>query len=171
MTLLHESRANAYPVTSQELFKQFVSDGRIEDYTTFMTGELYALLRSGAILGKLMEEGPFNAKGFGLGVEAGLTEGGNLLHDLFQVRTLPLFGKITGDMVADYLSGLLIGTEIGAARTTHHVASALTILGGDIIAERYEMALEIAGCESKRAPENIVARGHFSIAKSAGLLS
>ncbi len=148
-----------------------VSDGRIEDYATYMTGEVFGALRSHSILGTLMTEAPFNSNGFRLGVKAGLPTGANLLHNLFHVRTLPLFGKISEDMAADYLSGMLIGAEIAAAAPKNPDPAALTIVGRGDLSDRYEIALAVAGLESRRAPDDIAARGHYLIAKSAGLLT
>ncbi len=148
-----------------------VTNGRIEDYATYMTGEVFAALSNHTILRTLMVDGPFCEAGFRQGVVAGLAEGANLLHELFHVRTLPLFGKIQGSMAADYLSGLLIGAEIGAAGSADAGEGFVTIVGRDDLADRYEIALGIAGFKCQRAPDDIVARGHFVIAKLAGLLS
>jgi 2-dehydro-3-deoxygalactonokinase len=148
-----------------------VCDGRIEDFATFMTGEVFGVLRSHTILGKLMADGPFNEQGFREGVAAGLKAGPNLLRTLFHVRTMPLFRKITEDMIADYLSGMLIGAEIQASNSSMSIGGPVTIVGRDDLADRYEIALQILGLESRRAPDDVVARGHFAIAQSAGLFS
>ena len=144
---------------------------RIEDYATYMTGEVFGALRSHTILGALMVEGAFSEEGFRLGVRAGLSVGANLLHELFYVRTLPLFGKISEDMVEDYLSGVLIGSEVAAAAGSSPNDEPVNIIGRGDLADRYEIALGLAGIDSKRAPDNIVASGHFVIAKQAGLLT
>ncbi|WP_282159345.1 2-dehydro-3-deoxygalactonokinase [Shimia thalassica] len=147
-----------------------VENGGIEDYKTYMTGELFGAIKNHTILGTFMEEGPFNKEGFVIGVNAGLSAGADLLHTLFHVRTMPLFDKITPEMTADYLSGMLIGAEI-ASGTAGGGDQPVTLVGRGDLTDRYEIALSIAGRESRRAPENICARGHFEIAKSAGLLS
>ena len=41
-----------------------------------------------------------------------------LLSILFSARTLPLTGAMAGTDVADYLSGLVIGTELASARAS-----------------------------------------------------
>ena len=56
-----------------------VSDGKIEDYATYMTGEIFAALKEHTILGTLMEDGPFDEGGFDLVVNAGLENGSSLL--------------------------------------------------------------------------------------------
>jgi 2-dehydro-3-deoxygalactonokinase len=143
---------------------------QIEDYSTFMTGEVFAALSKHTILGTLMEEAPFQEDAFRKGCAAGLAEGSNLLHDLFGVRTLPLFGKIAGTMVKDYLSGLLIGAEVKGADVAQ-IKGPVSIIGRDDLADRYEIALRIGGLKTNRAPDDIVARGHFLIAQAAGLIS
>jgi 2-dehydro-3-deoxygalactonokinase len=147
-----------------------VRSNQIEDYSTFMTGEVFAALSKHTILGTLMEEAPFQEGAFRKGCAAGLAEGSNLLHDLFGVRTLPLFDKITGTMVKDYLSGLLIGAEVKGADVAQ-IKGPVTIIGCDGLADRYEIALGIAGLKTNRAPDDIVAKGHFMIAQAAGILS
>lgn len=147
-----------------------VSNGGIEDYATYMTGEIFAALKDHTILGTLTKDGPFSPDGFDLGVNAGLKDGVNLLHDLFHVRTLPLMGRLEGTKVADYLSGMLIGAEIKAARDRGDVAGTVTIIGRSDLSDRYETALDAAGIASRRAPQDIVAMGHFLIAKTAGLI-
>lgn len=143
---------------------------RIEEFATYMTGELFDALRKHTILGSLMNDGPFHEAAFRMGVAAGLAKGARLLHDLFSVRSLPLFGKISSDMVADYLSGILIGAEIGGVDAST-VKGAATIVGRDDLADRYDIALGVANLKSRRAQDDIVARGHLMIAKAAGLLS
>lgn len=146
-----------------------VLGGKIEDYSTYMTGELFGVLKAHTILGTLMVEGPFNDTGFKLGVEASLAGAGDLLHRLFRVRTLPLFGRIGTEMAADYLSGMLIGDEIRAA-AGNFGSTTVTIVGGSDLAQRYARAFELAGLNSRMAPDNIAALGHFMIAREAGLL-
>lgn len=148
-----------------------VSRGRIEDFATYVTGEVFAALKGHTILGTLIEDGPYDAEGFELGVDTGLETGPGLLHDLFSVRTLPLTGRLARHQVADYLSGLLIGAEITGARNRGVADGAVTIVGRSDLADRYRAALERAGIASRTAPDDVVAMGHVLIARAAGLLS
>ena len=143
---------------------------QIVDYSTYLTGEVFAALSKHTILATLMEYAPFKEDAFRKGCAVGLAEGSNFLHDLFGVRSLPLFGKITGTMVKDYLSGLLIGAEVKGADVAQ-IKGPVTIIGRDDLADRYEIALSIAGLKTNRAPDDIVARGHFMVAQAAGLIS
>ncbi|WP_424934420.1 2-dehydro-3-deoxygalactonokinase [Amaricoccus macauensis] len=148
-----------------------VDGGRIENFATYMTGDIFAALRDHTILKALMAEMSFQKDGFSLGVSSGLSAGCNLLHRLFHVRSLPLFNKIPAEMSADYLSGLLIGAEIAGGQTSMTGEGPVTIVGRSDLADRYEIALDIAGRESRRAENDIVARGHFVIARTAGLIT
>ncbi len=90
-----------------------VEHGRVVDFTTFMTGELYAVLIDHSMLGRLAghEPGRFSRDAFSRGAARGLDEG-ELSHDIFGARTLALTDVLASDDVADWLSGLLIGREI-----------------------------------------------------------
>ncbi|MEQ8306114.1 MAG: 2-dehydro-3-deoxygalactonokinase [Hoeflea sp.] len=147
-----------------------VADGQIVDFSTYMTGEIFAALKGHTILGTLMEGEDVNDDAFKMGMAAGLDSRANLLHDLFHVRTLPLMGKIPKVDVADYMSGLLIGTEVAAATREIEDIGTITIVGRSDLSDRYERALHVAGRECRRAPDDIVAKGHFLIASAAGLL-
>lgn len=148
-----------------------VADGKIQDFATYMTGEIFASLKDHTILGTLMEKSPFNIPAFKQGVSAAQDRQANLLHDLFHVRTLPLMGKLKKTETADFLSGLLIGNEIAAALLDNHTAKTVTIVGRSDLADRYAIALEEAGVACQRAPDDIAAKGHFLIAQAAGLLA
>lgn len=163
--------------------------GRIEDFATFMTGEVFAALRQATILGRLMPaadaatdaaadavvaEDAF-AKGVGLALDAGPAAGG-LLHQIFAARTLGLFDQIPPAGLADFLSGLLIGTEIrdGLARfapaSGPSSALELVLVGGDALCARYGKALALAGWGSSAAPADVAARGLYRVALAANLL-
>jgi 2-dehydro-3-deoxygalactonokinase len=144
-------------------------DGQIVDFSTYMTGEIFAALKGHTILGTLMEGDDFNEEAFEMGVAAGLDTKANLLNNLFHVRTLPLMDKIPKIATADYMSGMLVGTEVAAATRNIEDIGTITIVGRNDLSERYESALNTAGFECRRAPEDIVAKGHFLIARAAGL--
>ena len=62
-------------------------------------------------------------------------------------------------------------TRIRAETEHQNISETITIVGRSDLADRYEIALKKIGLGSRRAPNDIVARGHFLIARSAGLLS
>ena len=153
-----------------------VERGRIVDFTTFMTGELYAVLLDHSMLGRIAghEPGRFSREAFSHGVARGLDEG-ELAHDLFGARTLALTGALASDDVADWLSGLLIGREIRGARAWALRAgidpSVVRIIGSSALVERYDVALGDAGVLAQCADHDAAARGLWRIAQRAGLVT
>lgn len=146
-----------------------VTSGVITGFTTYMTGEVYGALKEHTILGRLMQDGVPNGSGFLQGVEAARRgrPAGNLLHQLFSVRTLGLFELLRPEQLPEYLSGLLIGSEIAAAAPA---GETITIFGSDALTDRYGRAAEALGVKWKRGPEHSVVAGHLLIARAAGLV-
>ncbi len=97
-----------------------------------------------------------------------------MLHRLFGARTLALAGELDTGAAADYLSGLLIGSEIGAgvewARQCGVAADRATLIGASALCARYAVALADAGVAVEAAPAAAAARGLWAIARQAGLV-
>jgi 2-dehydro-3-deoxygalactonokinase len=148
------------------------ADG-IERFMTFMTGEMYAVLREHSILGRLVVDGA-DAEALARGVEVSLRDDAALIHDLFSARTLALTGALASPGVADYLSGLLLGAEMAAARkwlTLHKLdAATVTLVGDAALGERYRRALRMADVDATLGPVDAAARGLWRIATYAGLV-
>ena len=152
------------------------ADG-IERFATFMTGEMYAMLREHSILGRLVGDGAdaaSDADALARGVRMSLRDDAALTHDLFSARTLALTGALASAGVADYLSGLLLGAEIAAARgwlEQHRLdAAAVTLVGDTLLCERYRRALRVADIGAVQDPGDAAARGLWRIATHAGIL-
>ncbi|MDP6833112.1 MAG: 2-dehydro-3-deoxygalactonokinase [Alphaproteobacteria bacterium] len=147
-----------------------VKDGNIIWFTTFMTGELFAALKGHTILGRMMMGEADDDVSFRRGVNYGQGAGGTLQR-LFSARTLALFGELPETGVADYLSGLLIGAEIAEARAlVQNPGSMIMIIGNPDLSRHYLAALSISGWPAEIAPAGATARGHWRIARAAGLL-
>jgi 2-dehydro-3-deoxygalactonokinase len=93
---------------------------------------------------------------------------GHLLHHLFGVRTLGLFGELSETEAAAYLSGLLIGTEIRAALPPE--AGTVHLIGSRTLCVLYAAALAACGAQARIADEDAAARGLASIGRAAGWL-
>jgi len=142
--------------------------GQIASFATYMTGEIFAAARGHTILGRLMQEGGGGDAVFLRGVREGAAAGtpGSLLNRLFGVRTAGLFGEIAAADLPDYLSGLLIGAEIGdAGRQTGPVH----IIASDALAERYRAAAAELGIGAEIVPSECIVEGYLAIARLAGL--
>jgi len=129
-----------------------VRSGTIEGFSTFFTGELYAVLRDHSLLGRMMENGPPDAAAFSEGI-ARSGEDGGLLHHLFGVRTRGLFGELRGQAAPSYLSGLLIGHELRAsARDRIH------LVGAPELVALYAQGAELLGIEATALDPQAAAR-------------
>jgi 2-dehydro-3-deoxygalactonokinase len=152
-----------------------VEAGRITRFATFMTGELFALLKGHGILGRLMAGDAHDPVAFGRGVDYGSKAGGGLLKRLFSVRTLALFDRLPAAGVASYLSGLLIGQEIAEAiawaGAPHVATTSPTIVGSSTLAPRYAEALAQLGIASRTGPEEAAVTGIRRILVAAGPLA
>jgi 2-dehydro-3-deoxygalactonokinase len=151
-----------------------VERGRIVDFASYMTGELYAVLLAHSILGRLAHVAAVPASpgaSFDAGVSRGLATGG-LGHRIFAARTLALTGALDARDVPDYLSGVLIGDEIAAARAwaargNRGGTGAVCVIGADALVDRYVAALAIAGIPCQRGPADAAVRGLTRIARLA----
>ncbi len=144
-----------------------LADGRIEGFATCMSGEAFGALRDGTILGRMMRhEGPVDLAGFDRGV-ARSGESGHLLHHLFGVRTLGLFGELDEAQAAGYLSGLLIGHE---ARAMAPRGGVVHLAGDGTLTALYERAIGAAGARVAMLDEDVAAQGLAIIGRAAGWL-
>ena len=138
----------------------WVEEGTIVSFASFMTGEVYAALTGHTILGRLMQHDarPDDAA-FTRGVAYGLDSPGELLSRIFSARTLGLFGQLSGAALPSYLSGLLIGSEIGAALAMRAAMQGLVLLGSPALTARYQQAFKTAGMEAIPGDADCAAHG------------
>ena len=141
-----------------------VENGRISGFETFMTGEVFAVLKSHSVLGRMMAPAQ-DGEGFARGVEAarGLARPGDLLHAIFATRTLGLFEALPPDQLGEYLSGLLIGAEILAGARG---AVRATAIGSAALSARYVEAGARLGVTIAPAPENCALLGLAALRKA-----
>jgi 2-dehydro-3-deoxygalactonokinase len=138
----------------------WVEDGTIVSFASFMTGEVYAALTGHTILGRLMQHDALpDDAAFTRGVTYGLDSPGQLLSRIFSARTLGLFGQLDGAALPSYLSGLLIGSEIGAALAMRPAMQGLVLLGSPALTARYQHAFKTAGMEAIPGDADCAAHG------------
>ena len=92
---------------------------KLERFSSAMTGEIFELLRTHSVLrhslgGEL--EGEERDVGFEAGLDQGLERPERLTATLFKVRAGSLLSGRSAPWCAGFLSGLLIGAEIGGQR-------------------------------------------------------
>lgn len=155
-----------------------VVDGRIVRLKTFMTGEMFAILKQHSILGRLMPSAAdtatpeARAATFAAGVRAGYATDTALTHGLFAVRTLGLMKRLPNAVLEDYLSGLLIGHELDGALPATVTADArpLILIGDEKLTRRYADALALIGAPVTATLDNTAPAGLYRFARAAGLV-
>jgi 2-dehydro-3-deoxygalactonokinase len=122
-----------------------IKNGKITDFRTYLTGELFELLRNHSTLSKATDSSAklVASSDFLEGLNA---QSSDLTHDLFSIRANWLQGK-TEDASREYLSGLLIGAEIKSAKIWCK-ASETKIVASDSLAEIYIFALSHFGIKA-----------------------
>jgi 2-dehydro-3-deoxygalactonokinase len=147
--------------------------GTIHHFKTFMTGELYGLLTRHGILGRLMDFGTaetaLQSEPFVAGVQLGLRGHAELPHTLFAARTAGLMGRQSPQALPDFLSGILLGAEIGGATQGPDSPQQITLIGDEALCRRYALALEVRGIAVSQASEDATTRGQWLLARAAGL--
>jgi 2-dehydro-3-deoxygalactonokinase len=141
-----------------------VAQARVQSFATFMSGEVYALLRQHSILGRMMpaEDGPLAEDAFTQGVRYAQQSGG-LLRSAFSARTLALFDRLPAPALASYLSGLVIGEEL---RQRSDAVDAVVLIGAPALTQRYALALRTLGCTSRTLGPEATWRGLWALART-----
>ena len=150
-----------------------VTDRRVTDFSTWMTGEFYALLREHSILARTMpafsstnnaaQTPALEPDAFEQGVAHAL-RGDGLLHTAFSTRTLSLFKRLPEEALPSYLSGLVIGEELKCQ--TLLPGQTVVIIGSETLAVRYALALRLMGVPVQRADGSAAWYGLRAIANT-----
>jgi 2-dehydro-3-deoxygalactonokinase len=164
--------------------------GRIVDFTTYMTGELFGVLGRHSILGRpardagagepdaTVFQGVFRvasqvaAAAFEQGV---LTIRDNpsrgLSSMLFLARALVLSGQLPAAFSLDFLSGLLVGEELrcGLAELPASGGAGIALIGETALCAHYVRALGLFGIAKPPIIEGAAAAGLWRIAAAAGI--
>ena len=148
-----------------------VESGKIQSFSTYMTGEVFALLKNHSILGRLMTGETNNPAAFERGVRTSLKDPAGFLHRIFSTRTLTLFNEMPTEHLSSYLSGQVIGTEIAHAIAKNSATAQYRILATPALGEHYMTAMKIAELNVNYGEPDVVVKGLRRIAIAAGLLS
>lgn len=148
----------------------------IRDFTTYMTGEFFALLTADSILSRLAERAgapDWEAFARGLDVAASPMGRGGVLNTAFSARSLVLTGELASHQVEDYISGLLIGHElvgIEAWLLGEH-PDAIVLCGDRDLNDRYLRALEQFGRPVAFVTADSAPLGMWQVAQATGLIA
>ena len=172
--------ADQQPVPGEQLYifpgthskHILVSDRQLIGFKTYMTGEIFELLSQKSILSAGVEKAGAGVseagmKSFQQGVRDAL--GTNLLHAAFRVRINSLFGTLSKQENYNYLSGLLIGTEL--QELIPLADTQIYLCAGAHLKQWYEGGLQVLGIEdrlhtfSAKQVDRAVIRGQYEIYK------
>jgi 2-dehydro-3-deoxygalactonokinase len=138
-----------------------VQDGVLHDFKSFMTGEVFAALKTHTILGRLIPEGTAtDDAAFNAGVRQALNPGSaGLLNDIFTARSGVLLGRFPPEEIAERLSGIVIGHEIRGGLALGWAEGVIRVVGEPGLTRRYLLGLRTAGLRAEAGPENAAVAG------------
>ena len=123
-----------------------VKEGKVIDFSTYMTGEFFHLLSARSILAASVAAGDADPATAAPAFQQGVKDSRHtpLLHSAFLVRTNQLLGGWTKEDNYHYLSGLVIGEELGYLAGSDRP---LTLVCTGRLKENYSMACEVLGID------------------------
>jgi 2-dehydro-3-deoxygalactonokinase len=125
-----------------------IRGGRIVRFSTAMTGELYEVLSQHSVLRHSFAagsiDGPATEDGVAEGMRAGLESPALATSLLFRTRAAALLSGKGADWCSGYLSGLLVGVEIGGHRDWLQGAP-VPLIGSARFGRLYGAALKLIG--------------------------
>lgn len=140
-----------------------VEQGAITGLRTFLTGEVFALLRRHSIVGRLIpaDEAEFDEAAFLRGVrqaQDGASIG--LLNDVFTARSGALLDVFPAREIADRLSGMLVGHELKSGLRLHAGRPRpIRLVGEGNLTQRYLKALDHLGHAAEIGPAHAAVEG------------
>ncbi|WP_271784121.1 2-dehydro-3-deoxygalactonokinase [Aquimarina algiphila] len=145
-------------------------NNKFEDFTTYMTGELFEIMAKHSIISESLEKSdwtPHFHDVFLNGVKRGIEN--QLMASCFSIRVNSLLQKITKKENYYYLSGLLIGSEVGYLKNTDNK---IYLASSGILNELYKLALtsfipsEQLVCFESEIINNALVAGHKKIVEA-----
>jgi 2-dehydro-3-deoxygalactonokinase len=121
-----------------------ISAGEVVSFQTFMTGELFALLSETSVLRHGMQGAGWDDAAFDLGVSDAISRPERIGARLFSLRAEGLISGLSPAAARSRLSGLLIGTELAAAKP-YWLGQRITLVGAEKLLMAYSRALSAQG--------------------------
>ncbi len=141
----------------------YIRDGVAYDFKTYVTGELFNLLVNQSILANSVQQGD-DEESFRKGIADSQKE--NILNSIFSIRAKHVLYQTSSTKNYQYLSGLLIGTELKELKNN---SVAVHIVSEPPLMKAYELGLrQINGsreiyCHSSN---EALVRGHCRLARA-----
>lgn len=126
-----------------------VQDGTITRFTTAMTGEVFALLRDHSTLLRVGDVTADVDAEVGAGFDAGVAQSENLteglLAALFRTRAAQLLEQRSKSWARGFLSGLLIGYEVGSLSRSYPATASICVVGEADLTKLYRRVFDRRG--------------------------
>lgn len=136
-----------------------VREGKVCDFTTFMTGEVFDLLSTHSVLRFCTDSHHWDDTAFLKAVAESVQYPNGLMAALFRLRPQSLLGGASNDTLKASLSGLLIGSELEEMQEMWRNLD-VVIIGGQENSRLYQTALASLGaCPKVYDSTTAVVRG------------
>jgi 2-dehydro-3-deoxygalactonokinase len=143
-----------------------LSAGEVVSFRSFLTGELFALLRDHSVLRHAMVGEGRDDDAFDAAVADALSRPAEVAGKLFEIRAASLLQGLSPASARARLSGLLIGIELAAARP-YWLGQDLRLLGEAGIARAYAAALDAQGAPARCLDADAMTRAGLTAALHA----
>ena len=136
-----------------------VAGGKVQRFTTFMTGELFGLLTGASILRHSVSPEGLDADAFASAFAETLAAPESLSARLFTLRASHLLNGADPVASSSRLSGFLTGLEFAGA-ASYREAKEFSVIASGMVAERYRIAFNRLGVAFRMFdPEECVLEG------------
>jgi 2-dehydro-3-deoxygalactonokinase len=125
-----------------------VRAGQIENFRTFMTGELFGVISNNTLIKHSIESEGWDQISFDNGVIKGFDNPGQIASDLFSLRSESIVNDLDSNSARATLSGLLLGVELNGA-TSYWKDKKVILIGSELLTNNYQKGLKILGGESQ----------------------
>jgi 2-dehydro-3-deoxygalactonokinase len=138
----------------------------VAGFSTFMTGELFHLLRTASVIAPAVADAPDvdpASDGFAAGVADALESPALIGNQLFALRADWLLNGVAADASLARLSGALVGLDLTGPSARYGTLSRATLIAAGATAALYATALRIAGATDVAVldAEDCVRRGLY----------
>jgi len=121
-----------------------VQNGRVVEFQTFMTGEVYDLLSRNSVLKHSVSGECFSQSDFVDAAKSAFENPTDVSSQLFRLRAQHLVNDTDATVLSARLSGILIGQEVAAMeRQWNHLP--ITLIGEEALCSLYKSVLEAVG--------------------------
>lgn len=117
-------------------------------FQTFMTGELFAQLSNESVLRHSVQSDDWDNEAFGEAIDDAISRPEKMAARLFSLRAEFLLNNLPAASARSRLSGLLVGSELAAARP-YWLGQEIVIIGAKALSSLYATALSQLGCDPK----------------------